>query len=81
MIKNDQGKEGLVKDFIKIPTEDIIKRGERRKVTYICFFFPLKNLAIPFIDILLDSVAPEVNTISFGLAPIKSATCYIYKKN
>ena len=27
-------------------------------------------------DMLFDSVAPLVNTISFGSAPIRSATCY-----
>ena len=33
-------------------------------------------------DMLLVSVAPDVKTISFGSAPIKSATCYnrVYSK-
>lgn len=30
---------------------------------------------------LLDSVAPDVNIISLGLAPIKSAICYENSQN
>lgn len=47
----------------------------RKLAAHMCFFLPLKNRAIPLIDMLLDSVAPEVKTISFGFAPIRSATC------
>ena len=35
-------------------------------------FFSLWNLATPLIDILLDSVAPEVKTMSLGSAPTRS---------
>lgn len=34
------------------------------------------NLHHTLTDMLFDSVAPLVNTISFGSAPIRSATCY-----
>lgn len=31
-----------------------------------CFFLPLKNRAMPLMLMLLDSVAPDVKTMSFG---------------
>ena len=34
-----------------------------------------RYLATPLTEMLLDSVAPEVKTISLGSALIKSATC------
>ena len=41
-----------------------------------CFPFPAWKWAAPFTARLSDSVAPEVNTISFGFfAPISAATC------
>lgn len=44
-------------------------------IMWVPFFWFLK--ATPFSARLLDSVAPEVNTISLGsLAPIRSATFF-----
>lgn len=43
-------------------------------VVIICFLRSLWKRATPLIAILLVSVAPEVKTMSFGSAPIRSAT-------
>lgn len=45
-------------------------------VVIMCLFFSLWKRATPLIDMLFVSVAPEVNTISFASAPIKSAICF-----
>ena len=40
----------------------------------VSFANKMSNLATPFTEILLDSVAPEVKMISLGSALIRSAT-------
>jgi hypothetical protein len=46
-------------------------------VTHVMMWFPFSRYisATPLIARLFDSVAPLVKMISFGLAPIRSATC------
>ncbi len=46
-------------------------------VTHVMMWFPFSRYisATPLIARLSDSVAPLVNTISFGLAPMRSAIC------
>lgn len=46
-----------------------------------CFFVSWLNFAVPLTAMLLDSVAPDVNTIDLASAPIRAATCYRNKRN
>lgn len=49
---------------------------------FVIYGWPVNNtVENTFTEMLFDSVAPLVNTISFGSAPIKSATCCIKKNN
>lgn len=57
------------------------RTGNNRKKLTVCvvmtwFFFSLWKRATPLMDMLLVSVAPDVNTRSFASAPIRSAMFY-----